>query len=339
MCLLQPLLHQTLPLTLCLRRVFPCDIALQIFQQMLAGGLELIADQSQPQKPGTEGVLFIFRVGPGAHRPLLYQRLMGNCQTQLDVAFDLPGVEGGIEHPKLNGSLAEHAVQIQRVIPGVVVMDIPPGIAVVPQGLKLSHGLGVLQVHILQKTQVCLLTIALPVDLHIQRLVQQILLGRHDIDDVAQGLGIVPGRVHVDVDSAAVVYSGSAPAQLPHQLLDRLDVLILADGRYHLHRVQAAGCPLPPGLTLDTGVGNHLPFPSGVILHRIGVVGTAYMNSRRMKMSGNDSGRRAPGDARHFDLNTKVLISQAGSPPPGALRQTPIPPQSSYNPRKTGVFT
>lgn len=128
-------------------------------------------------------------------------------------------------------------------------------------------------------------------------------------------LGSCRGRVHVDVDSAAVVYSGSAPAQLPHQLLDRLDVLILADGRYHLHRVQAAGCPLPPGLTLDTGVGNHLPFPSGVILHRIGVVGTAYMNSRRMKMSGNDSGRRAPGDARHFDLNTEVLISQAGSPP------------------------
>ena len=46
MCLLQPLLHQTLPLTLCLRRVFPCDIAIQILQQMLAGGLELIADQS-----------------------------------------------------------------------------------------------------------------------------------------------------------------------------------------------------------------------------------------------------------------------------------------------------
>ena len=218
-------------------------------------------------------------------------------------------------------------------------MDIPPGIAVVPQGLKLSHGLGVLQVHILQKTQVCLLTIALPVDLHIQRLVQQILLRCHDVDDVPQSLGIVPGRVHVDVDSAAVVYSGSAPAQLPHQLLNCLDVLILADGRHHLHRVQAAGSPLSPRLTLDTGVGNHLPFPSGVILHRIGVVGTAYMNSRRMKMSGDDPRRRAPGDARHFDLNTKVLISQAGSPPPGALRQTSVPPQSSYNPRKPGVFT
>ena len=64
----------------------------------------------------------------------------------------------------------------------------------------------------------------------------------------------MPGRVYVDVDAAAVVYSGSAPAQLPHQLLDRLDVLILADRRYHLHRVQAAGSPLPPGLTLDAGI-------------------------------------------------------------------------------------
>ena len=106
MCLLQPLLHQTLPLTLCLRRVFPCDIALQIFQQMLSGSFELVPYQPQPQKPCAEGVLFVLRLGSGVHGPLLDQRLMRNRQTQLDVAFDLPGVEGGIEHPKLNGSLA-----------------------------------------------------------------------------------------------------------------------------------------------------------------------------------------------------------------------------------------
>ena len=59
MGLLQPLLHQTLPLTLCLRRVFPCDIAIQIFQQMLSGGFELVPYQPQPQKPGAEPERFL----------------------------------------------------------------------------------------------------------------------------------------------------------------------------------------------------------------------------------------------------------------------------------------
>ena len=89
-------------LPLCLRRVFPCDIALQIFQQMLAGSFELVTYQPQPQEPSAEGVLFIFRVGSGAHRPLLHQCLVGNRQAQLDIALDLPGEEGGIEHPEFN---------------------------------------------------------------------------------------------------------------------------------------------------------------------------------------------------------------------------------------------
>lgn len=105
LCLLQPLLYLPLPLADRLGRILPCDITVQIFQQVLTGGFELIANQPQPQKPGAEGVLFVLRLGSGAHGPLLDQRLMGDCQTQLDVTLDFSRVEGRIEHPKLNGSL------------------------------------------------------------------------------------------------------------------------------------------------------------------------------------------------------------------------------------------
>ena len=149
LCLLQPLLYLPLPLADRLGRILPCDITVQIFQQVLTGGFELIANQPQPQKPGAEGVLFVLRLGSGAHGPLLDQRLMGDCQTQLDVTLDFSRVEGRIEHPKLNGSLAEHTVQIQGMIPGAVVVNTPPGRAVVPQGFKLGHGLGAFEIHVL----------------------------------------------------------------------------------------------------------------------------------------------------------------------------------------------
>lgn len=98
LCLLQPLLYLPLPLADRLGRILPCDITVQIFQQVLTGGFELIANQPQPQKPGAEGVLFVLRLGSGAHGPLLDQRLMGDCQTQLDVTLDFSRVEGRIEH-------------------------------------------------------------------------------------------------------------------------------------------------------------------------------------------------------------------------------------------------
>ena len=79
--LLQPLLHLPFPLVDSLSRILPRDIAVQILQQMLAGGLELVANQPQPQKPGAKGVLLVLRLGFGTHGTLLYQRLMGDRQT------------------------------------------------------------------------------------------------------------------------------------------------------------------------------------------------------------------------------------------------------------------
>ena len=200
------------------------------------------------------------------------------------------------------------------MIPAAVVVGMPPGAAVVPQGLELRHGLGPLQIHILQKPQVCLLAVILPVDVDPQGLVQQILFGRHDVYYIPKCLWIMPGCIHVDVDAAAVIDLGTPLAKLPDQLLYGFDILILADRGHDLHGIQAAGRSFPPCLTADTGVTDHLPLSACAVSHGVGVVGTTNMGSLRSEMLGNDLRRRMAGNACHLDFNAKVLFSQPSSP-------------------------
>ena len=71
----------------------------------------------------------------------------------------------------------------------------------------------------------------------------------------------------------------------------------------------------------------------------IGIVGAAYMDSRGAKVFRNDFGRRTPGNARHFDLDAEVLISQTGSPPTDDLSCSPLGLLQVFNPLKIGMFT
>lgn len=66
----------------------------------------------------------------------------------------------------------------------------------------------------------------LPAHLNLQGLVQQILLGRHDVHQVVEGLGRVNGRVDVDVQPAARVHPRPRLPQLPDTLLYGFDILV-----------------------------------------------------------------------------------------------------------------
>ena len=175
---------------------------------MAAGGFELVANEPQPQQPGAEGVLFIVAMGPGVGGALLHQRLMADSQAELDIGFDLAGMEGGIEQPELNGALGEYAVQIEPVVPGVVVVVVSPGRAVIPERFQFLHGRGPFLVHLIQKAGVRFLTIVFPFHLDLQGFVEQVLLCRHDVDDVPQGGDRMGSGVHMDVDAAGVVDLG-----------------------------------------------------------------------------------------------------------------------------------
>ena len=151
---------------------------------MAAGGFELVANEPQPQQPGAEGVLFIVAMGPGVRGAFLLQRLMADGQAELDIGFDLTRMEGGVEQPELNGTLGEYAVQIEPVVPGMVVVVVSPGRAVIPEPFQFLHGRGPFLVHLIQKAGVRFLTIVFPLHLDLQGFVEQVLLCRHDVDDV-----------------------------------------------------------------------------------------------------------------------------------------------------------
>ena len=110
-------------------------------------------------------------MGPAAGSGFLHQGLVGDGQAQLDIRLDLPGMEGGVKQPELNGSLGKHAVQIQRMVAAGIIVDVPVGLSVVPQPLQLCHGLGPLPVDLIQETQIGFLTVVLPANLNLQGLV------------------------------------------------------------------------------------------------------------------------------------------------------------------------
>lgn len=102
LCLL-PLCLQTLPLALGLGGVTSGDPTLQMLQQVLTGGLELIADHPHPQKPGAESVGFIGGLGLDAAGAALVQRLGRDGKAELYIRLDLPRVfHGGVEKPEFH---------------------------------------------------------------------------------------------------------------------------------------------------------------------------------------------------------------------------------------------
>jgi hypothetical protein len=254
-------------------------------------------------------------MGLGTGSPALHQRLMADCEAELNIAFHLTGMEGGIEQSEFDGALGEHAVQIQGMVAAVVVMIVSTASAVIPQFLDIIHGLRPLVIQIFQKAGIRFLTIVLSVDLHLQRFIEQVLLGSHDIHNVAQGLRRMRRGIHMNMDAAGVVDSGASGSELPHQFLYRFDVLVLADGRHKFHRVVPACRSVASIAAADGGIADHFPLPVLLIADRIGIVSAAYMGGLRTKVTGDDPRCCAAGQAGHFDLNAEVLASQAGSPP------------------------
>ena len=89
---------------------------------MQAAGLELITIKAQPEQPAAHAVLFIVCHAAATTGFLLYQRLMADCQTELQVRLDLPGMEGGVEQPELNGALGKGSVEVEPPVAALVVM-------------------------------------------------------------------------------------------------------------------------------------------------------------------------------------------------------------------------
>lgn len=114
----------------------------------------------------------------------MLQCLMADGQAELDIGFDLTRMEGGVEQPELNGALGKHTVQIKAMISGFVVVAVSPGWAAIPEPFQFLHSGGPFPVHLIQEAGVRFLAVIPPLHLNLQSFVEQVLLCRHDVDDV-----------------------------------------------------------------------------------------------------------------------------------------------------------
>ena len=119
----------------------------------------------------------------------------------------------------------------------------------------------------------------------------------------------------MDMNTAAVVDPCATLPQLPDQRLDGGNILVFADWGHYLHRIVPAGSACAPGLAANAAVTDHLPASSNFVAYGVTVITAAHMNRFRVEVLGDDFRGGVAGNARHLDLNAKILILQPGSPP------------------------
>ncbi|BAE86435.1 hypothetical protein DSY4646 [Desulfitobacterium hafniense Y51] len=203
-------------------------------------------------------------------------------------------------------------MQVQTVVPAVMVMLAVTVAVVVPDAADLVQGFGLFTVDFIQKALLHLLAILpLPCHLHLHSLVDQILLGSHDVGDVSQGVGVVRRGIQVDVDTAGLICNHSSLPKLANNLLYSFDVLIAADGTDQLHTV---GVICRYNLTsfflfcFYAAVAHDLPTAALAVQHRIFSVVAAIKIGGPLEIFRQHLCGTLTGQTRHFNLNAEALL-------------------------------
>jgi len=227
-------------------------------------------------------------------------------QAKLDVSLNLARVcECGVEHSELDRSFLENAMQVQCVVPALVVVLPAAVITVVPEVLDRCKGLWLFTVDIFNESVVYLFAeSACSVLVHLQGLEDQIFFRRHDVGDVANALGGMRCGIDVNVDPAGVVCLAAGGAEFSHQFLDCLDVGVLADRAYQL-ALLAAFHP-------DARVPNDLPVAVLAVGDFVGVVGVADSIVGRSEVSAEGLSGCLASDPGKLDLDSEVLFFHVG---------------------------
>ena len=97
--------------------------------------------------------------------------LIADGEAQLDIGLDSACVKSGIEQPKLNRAFGEHAVQIQPMVSGIIVVRPSATSAVVPNTFKLIHRPRSLVIHLIEEACIGFFAVVFTVYLNIKCLV------------------------------------------------------------------------------------------------------------------------------------------------------------------------
>jgi len=224
---------------------------------VFAGGLEFVSDETQLEEPASEGVLWVVGDRPCRAGGLAGKGLMADGHAKLDVAFDLPCVEGRVEGAELDGVRGalggEGRVKVEKVVAASVVVagrSVGPVAFVVPNRSEGFHRAGLACVQTLKEVLFDgLAPLVSAAGADAQGLCQKVFLRVDDVDQPPQAFGGVFPEPDVDVDSAGSVHLGARLADGADHLLDHLDVLPAANRADHLcrgvgDRAVALDCPL-----------------------------------------------------------------------------------------------
>ena len=245
-------------------------------------------------------------------------RGLAECQTKLNVAFQLSGVKSALasvagvvelEKSELDRALGEGGVQVEHVVAGVVVMLVasaPGGLAVVPGVCEGCHRLGLLRVQRLEEGRADhLAVVADPAAVKGEGVGEEAFVAGHDVGEVSEGLRGVAVGPDVNVDPAAPggVALGPGLAQPADQALQEVHVLVAEDRGDHL-----ALFGVRP---LDADVPAEFPFavlrvpgaPGAVAVPVGGVFPAAGA-----EVLGGELRGVLPGDAVHLNLDPDGLV-------------------------------
>ena len=223
-------------------------------------------------------------------------------------------------------------MQIQAVISAVIIMILSSTLTSIPKPFYLLHVFWLFPIEVIKKFLLHRLA-ETPLSVHgnLQRLIDQVLLRRHDIGDIPKGPGIKRGRIHVHMNAAALIDKGSVLSKLTDQFLNDGDVLILTDGAYHLRFILFVG-PYPLASALDfrlnASVTHKLPLPPFGVLDRIRFIKGSHIVCPCPKILRRRSGRILSRNPGQLNLDAEFLLLYFHPRPPSFIRLSYPPPAS-----------
>ncbi|SOB57403.1 protein of unknown function [Pseudodesulfovibrio profundus] len=189
---------------------------------MLAGGLELVADQAEVEQEDPEVVLGAL----GIEIPLAagggpaIERLGGDREAELQVGLDPPRVEGRLEPAELHRAPVPDVVQVDPVVATVVVVLGLAVVVAVPDTVELVLGAWAMLFDALDQLVADRPCVAVePVAADAEGVEDQRLLLVDDLGQVTQVPAVEGRGVDMDVDAALAVDLASGAADGPDHLL------------------------------------------------------------------------------------------------------------------------
>ncbi|TCN83986.1 hypothetical protein EDC91_11379 [Shewanella fodinae] len=236
--------------------------------QMLAGSLELVADQAEVEQEDPEvvfgalGIEIPLAAGGGPS----IERLGGDRKAELQVGLDPPRVEGRLEPAELYRAPVPDVVQVDPVVAAVVVVLGLAVVVAVPDAVELVLGAGAMLFDALDQFVTDRPGVAVePVAADAEGVENQRLLLVDDLGQVTQVPAVEGRGVDMDVDAALAVDLAPGAADGPDHLLQLRDVVVAE------HRADHLG----PQMGRDAGQGgvpHHLPDAAAQVLDLPGVI-------------------------------------------------------------------